>query len=100
MALNRSGDSWLGQCANLYVVFGRARRRQEPPCGSHSALTSSRNGWRRAVLRTSDLVQRLHIARRRAPRPRKCARPARQVSSLIRDDSVYLERAPRNDRAV
>jgi DNA replication protein DnaC len=57
-----AGDSWLEKGANL-LLFG-------PPGGGKSHLAAAiglalvENGWRVLFTRTSDLVQRLQIARR------------------------------------
>ena len=56
------GDAWLNQAANL-LLFG-------PPGGGKSHLAAAlgfalvENGWRVLFTRTTDLVQRLQIARR------------------------------------
>jgi DNA replication protein DnaC len=61
MALT-AGDSWPEKGANL-LLFG-------PPGGGKSHLAAAiglalvENGWRVLFMRTSDLVQRLQIARR------------------------------------
>ncbi len=57
-----AGDSWLDKGANL-IMFG-------PPGGGKSHLAAAlgfalvENGWRVLFTRTTDLVQRLQIARR------------------------------------
>src|ERR1044071_4935205 len=57
-----SGDSWLEKGANL-LIFG-------PPGGGKSHLGAAlglaiiENGWRVLFARTTDLVQRLQVARR------------------------------------
>jgi len=57
-----AGDAWLNQGANL-LLFG-------PPGGGKSHLAAAlgfalvENGWRVLFARTSDLVQRLQVARR------------------------------------
>jgi DNA replication protein DnaC len=57
-----AGDSWLEKGAN-FLLFG-------PPGGGKSHLAAAiglalvENGWRVLFTRTSDLVQRLQIARR------------------------------------
>ncbi|MBB6193990.1 DNA replication protein DnaC, partial [Sphingobium wenxiniae] len=57
-----SGDGWLEQGANL-ILFG-------PPGGGKSHLAAAiglaliENGWRVLFARTSDLVQKLQVARR------------------------------------
>ena len=57
-----AGDSWLEKGANL-LLFG-------PPGGGKSHLASAiglaliENGWRVLFTRTTDLVQKLQVARR------------------------------------
>jgi DNA replication protein DnaC len=57
-----AGDSWIGQGANLLLIGG--------PGGGKTHLASAiglalvENGWRVLFARTSDLVQRLQVARR------------------------------------
>jgi DNA replication protein DnaC len=57
-----AGDAWLEKCANL-LCFG-------PPGGGKSHLAAApgfaliENGWRVLFTRTTDLVQKLQIARR------------------------------------
>ena len=57
-----AGDSWLERGANL-LLFG-------PPGGGKSHLAAAigrglvENGWRVLFARTTDLVQRLQVARR------------------------------------
>ena len=57
-----AGDSWLETGANL-LVFG-------PPGGGKSHLAAAiglgliENGWRVLFARTTDLVQKLQVARR------------------------------------
>src|SRR3546814_6723650 len=57
-----AGDSWLENGANL-ILFG-------PPGGGKSHLSSGiglaliEKGWRVLFVRTSDLVQKLQVARR------------------------------------
>lgn len=57
-----SGDGWIEQGANL-LLFG-------PPGGGKSHLAAAislslvENGWRVLFMRTTDLVQRLQVARR------------------------------------
>jgi DNA replication protein DnaC len=64
MALT-AGDSWLEKGANL-LLFG-------PPGAGKSHLAAAiglalvEHGWRVLFMRTSDLVQRLQIARRESP---------------------------------
>jgi DNA replication protein DnaC len=71
-----AGDSWLEKGANL-LLFG-------PPGGGKSHLAAAiglalvENGWRVLFMRTSDLVQRLQIARREL--------------ALESDDIVYVNK--------
>jgi DNA replication protein DnaC len=57
-----AGDGWLGKGANL-LLFG-------PPGGGKSHLAAAlglaliENGWRVLFTRTTDLVQKLQVARR------------------------------------
>jgi DNA replication protein DnaC len=57
-----SGDAWLEKGANI-LLFG-------PPGGGKSHLSAAlglaliENGWRVMFARTTDLVQRLQVARR------------------------------------
>ncbi len=57
-----AGDGWLEKGANL-ILFG-------PPGGGKSHLAAAiglaliENGWRVLFARTSDLVQKLRVARR------------------------------------
>ncbi|MGO8264341.1 IS21-like element ISRel5 family helper ATPase IstB, partial [Rhizobium ruizarguesonis] len=57
-----AGDSWLAKGANI-LMFG-------PPCGGKSHLAAAiglaliENGWRVLFTRTTDLVQKLQVARR------------------------------------
>ena len=57
-----AGDSWIDKGANLLLIGG--------PGGGKTHLTSAiglalvENGWRVLFARTSDLVQRLQVARR------------------------------------
>lgn len=57
-----SGDAWLAKGANI-LLFG-------PPGGGKSHLSAAlglalvENGWRVMFARTTDLVQRLQVARR------------------------------------
>jgi DNA replication protein DnaC len=62
-----AGDSWLEKGDNL-LVFG-------PPGGGKSHLAAAiglgliENGWRVLFARTTDLVERLQVARRERIRP-------------------------------
>src|SRR6478672_4377829 len=82
MALT-AGDSWLEKGANL-LLFG-------PPGGGKSHLAAAiglalvENGWRVLFMRTSDLVQRLQIARRALAKLDK-------YHLLVLDDIVYVSK--------
>ncbi len=82
-----AGDAWLEQGANL-LVFG-------PPGGGKSHLASAiglalvENGWRVLFARTTDLVQRLQIARRELNLQAAINRLDR-FHLLILDDLAYV----------
>src|SRR6266403_685393 len=88
MALT-SGDSWLEKGANL-LLFG-------PPGGGKSHLAAAiglaliENGWRVLFMRTSDLVQRLQIARRDLALESALAK-LDKYHLLILDDIVYVSK--------
>jgi DNA replication protein DnaC len=88
MALT-SGDSWLEKGANL-LLFG-------PPGGGKSHLAVAiglalvENGWRVLFMRTSDLVQRLQIARRELALESALAK-LDKYHLLILDDIVYVSK--------
>ena len=88
MALT-SGDSWLEKGANL-LLFG-------PPGGGKSHLAAAiglalvENGWRVLFMRTSDLVQRLQIARRELALESALAK-LDKYHLLILDDIVYVSK--------
>ena len=88
MALT-SGDSWLDKGANL-LLFG-------PPGGGKSHLAAAiglalvENGWRVLFMRTSDLVQRLQIARRELALESALAK-LDKYHLLILDDIVYVSK--------
>src|SRR3977135_176028 len=85
-----AGDAWLEKGANL-LLFG-------PPGGGKSHLASAialalvENGWRVLFMRTSDLVQRLQIARRELALARALAKPDKSTIAII-DDIVYVSKA-------
>src|SRR5213078_3255675 len=88
MALT-AGDSWLQKGANL-LLFG------PPGAGkSHLAaaigLTLVENGWRVLFMRTSDLVQRLQIARRELALESTIAK-LDTYHLLILDDIAYVNK--------
>ena len=86
MALT-AGDGWLEKGANL-LLFG-------PPGGGKSHLAAAiglalvENGWRVLFTRTSDLVQRLQIARRELALESAIAK-LDKYDLLILDDIAYV----------
>ena len=86
MALT-SGDAWLAKGSNI-LLFG-------PPGGGKSHLSAAlglalvENGWRVMFVRTTDLVQRLQIARRELALESMIAKLDR-YDLLILDDIAYV----------
>ena len=84
-----AGDGWLEQGANL-IVFG-------PPGGGKTHLAAAiglalvENGWRVLFTRTSDLVQRLQVARRELSLESAIAK-LDKYHLLILDDFAYVSR--------
>src|ERR1700681_1461411 len=84
-----AGDGWLEKGANL-LLFG-------PPGGGKSHLASAiglalvEKGWRVLFMRTSDLVQRLQIARRELALESALAK-LDKYHLLILDDIVYVSK--------
>ena len=84
-----AGDSWLDQGANV-MLFG-------PPGGGKSHLAAAiglalvEHGWRVLFMRTSDLVQRLQIARRELALESALAK-LDKYHLLILDDIVYVSK--------
>ena len=82
-----AGDSWLERGANLILIGG--------PGGGKSHLASAiglaliENGWRVLFARTSDLVQKLQVARRELALEAAIARLDR-FHLLILDDLAYI----------
>ena len=82
-----SGDGWLEKGANL-ILFG-------PPGGGKSHLAAAiglalvENGWRVLFTRTSDLVQKLQIARRELALEAAVAK-LDKYHLLILDDLAYV----------
>ena len=82
-----SGDAWLAKGANI-LLFG-------PPGGGKTHLSAAlglalvENGWRVLFTRTSDLVQRLQVARRELALESAIAKLDR-YDLLILDDIAYV----------
>jgi DNA replication protein DnaC len=82
-----AGDAWLDRGANL-ILFG-------PPGGGKSHLAAAlgfalvENGWRVLFTRTTDLVQRLQIARRELALEAAIAR-LDKYHLLVLDDLAYV----------
>jgi DNA replication protein DnaC len=82
-----AGDAWLGKGANL-LLFG-------PPGGGKSHLAAAiglalvENGWRVLFTRTTDLVQKLQVARRELDLEGAINRLDR-FDLLILDDLAYV----------
>jgi DNA replication protein DnaC len=82
-----AGDAWLGMGANV-ILFG-------PPGGGKSHLAAAlgfalvENGWRVLFTRTTDLVQRLQIARRELTLESAITR-LDKYHLLILDDLAYV----------
>jgi DNA replication protein DnaC len=82
-----AGDSWLEKGANL-IMFG-------PPGGGKSHLAAAlgfalvENGWRVLFTRTTDLVQRLQIARRELALETAIAK-LDKYHLLVLDDLAYV----------
>ena len=84
-----AGDSWIDKGANLILVGG--------PGGGKTHLASAiglalvENGWRVMFARTSDLVQKLQVARRELALEAAINRLDR-FHLLILDDLVYVSK--------
>src|SRR3546814_10720207 len=82
-----SGDGWLEKGANL-ILFG-------PPGGGKSHLAAAiglqlvQNGWRVLFTRTSELVQKLQLARRELALESAIAK-LDKYHLLILDDLAYV----------
>lgn len=81
-----AGDSWLAKGANV-LMFG-------PPGGGKSHLAAAiglaliENGWRVLFTRTTDLVQKLQVARRELQLEAAIAK-LDKFDLLILDDLAY-----------
>jgi len=84
-----AGDSWIGKGANLILIGG--------PGGGKTHLASAvglalvENGWRVLFARTSDLVQKLQVARRELALEAAITRLDR-FHLLILDDLAYVSK--------
>lgn len=84
-----AGDGWLEKGANL-ILFG-------PPGGGKTHLAAAiglalvENGWRVLFTRTSDLVQRLQVARRELALESALAK-LDKYHLLVLDDFAYISR--------
>ena len=84
-----AGDSWLEKGANL-IIFG-------PPGGGKSHLAAAlglalvENGWRVLFTRTTDLVQKLQLARRELALEAAIAK-LDKYHLLILDDLAYVSK--------
>ncbi|KAF1041916.1 MAG: Insertion sequence IS5376 putative ATP-binding protein [Xylophilus sp.] len=82
-----AGDSWLAKGANI-LMFG-------PPGGGKSHLAAAiglaliENGWRVLFTRTTDLVQKLQVARRELQIESAIAK-LDKFDLLILDDLAYV----------
>ena len=82
-----AGDAWLAKGANI-LLFG-------PPGGGKSHLSAAlglalvENGWRVMFARTTDLVQRLQVARRELALESTIAKLDR-YDLIILDDIAYV----------
>jgi DNA replication protein DnaC len=82
-----AGDAWLEKGANV-LIFG-------PPGGGRSHLSAAlglalvENGWRVLFARTTDLVQRLQVARRELALE-SAIRKLDRYDLLILDDIAYV----------
>ena len=84
-----AGDSWIESGANLILIGG--------PGGGKSHLASAiglaliENGWRTLFTRTSDLVQKLQVARRELSLESAIAK-LDKYHLLILDDLAYVSK--------
>jgi len=93
-----SGDAWLAKGANI-LLFG-------PPGGGKSHLSAAlglalvENGWRVMFTRTSDLVQRLQVARRELALESTIAKLDRYDLLILDGHRLCHQGSSRDQRAV
>jgi DNA replication protein DnaC len=93
-----SGDGWIGQGANL-LLFGprhaggvlSARRGGKSHLAAAIGLALVENGWRVLFIRTTDLVQRLQVARRELALESTIAK-LDKYDLIILDDIAYVSK--------
>jgi DNA replication protein DnaC len=93
-----SGDGWIGQGANL-LLFGprhaggvlSARRGGKSHLAAAIGLALVENGWRVLFMRTTDLVQRLQVARRELALESAIAK-LDKYHLLVLDDIAYVSK--------
>ena len=85
----RAGDSWIEKGANLLLIGGPGGGRTH--LASAIGLALVENGWRVMFARTSDLVQRLQVARRELALEAAINRLDR-FHLLILDDLAYVSK--------
>jgi DNA replication protein DnaC len=84
-----AGDTWLEAGANLILIGGPGGGKSH--LASAIGLTLVENGWRVLFARTSDLVQKLQVARRELALEAAIARLDR-FDLLILDDLAYVSK--------
>ena len=84
-----AGDSWINKGANLILIGGPGGGKTHMASAIGLALVE--NGWRVLFTRTSDLVQRLQVARREIALEAAINRLDR-FDLLILDDLAYVSK--------